>query len=265
MSNQPINESFGQLIQLAKEFIKQECPQSGYITMEPGSYNCLKSHSAPLHSIKTTAKPVYIAPTSTPIQTMAPKAIQPTSVEITKAPIQKQPPEPESVHRQAQQALPMPDKNEFAYLMKTHFPKLALREETPSFNPHTAPRPSATKQIPKVIILSFYEDAASQTFLKTVADAIKNKFAPCAVYSAYRIEQEKKWEPLLKSSEVKLILAPLHKMRELPGLMSYYQEPSSESIHRLHDKLLIPMLDPSQYQSDPKRKTVLWDAICKQF
>lgn len=252
-----------ELKKLIQTYIEQERLESSILTMDQENYAYFKSYSQ-------TPLPKNTEQLQKPILNAAPLAVAPIKQSIPKP---AEPPKTENIKVQLEDEKPVVpphklvppiDKNEFSHLMKTHFPEYSLRDEAPAKT--LSDKPAPIKQIPAVIILSFYDDAPSQSFLKSVSEAIKSRLATsCAVYSAYRIEQEKKWEPLLNSSEIKLILAPLHKMKELPGLMVHYEERPGEPVNRLNDKPLIPLFDPSQYLKDPKRKAFLWESICKQL
>lgn len=257
--------AYADLVLMANQYIRNELQSKDTVTLTPKDFRFFneytpKQASAPIQ----TQKPI---PQNKPLP--PPKIIAAPPKQESGIKVSVEEPKPVDISQQVD-AIPAPpinDSKEFSQLLKTHFPSYSLVDKTPDdkvAKENKIPIKSS-RMLPGVVILSFYDDIASQSFLKSVAEAIDKRFMPSSVFSAYRIEQENKWETLLSSAQVKLILAPLHKIKELPRLMPYLHEIPGDTKYLLKEIPVIPLLDPSQYQKDTKRKSLLWESICGEL
>jgi hypothetical protein len=151
------------------------------------------------------------------------------------------------------------DLKEFPALMQSHFPNYPIRSTIPVPKIISKPIIQNKNSISPVVILSFYEDLESQTFLKNVAQAIQDKLLPAMVFSALRIEREKKWESLLQSTTLQLIIIPSHRIPQLPLLQNQYHLQEG----RIGSVPIISIADPSEYLKSPSLKSELWQTITR--
>lgn len=158
---------------------------------------------------------------------------------------------------------------EFKQLMKTHFPHYPL-QDTILGNPAAqspGPNKPKTSSIPPVAILSFYTDSPSQTFLINLAGAIEKQGIAARIFSAFKINQEGKWNSFLNANGLKLILASVDQFQTIPALLKSYKavHPSSPQLQKLEEIDVLPIFDPSEYLSNPQLKTALWKAVLRSL
>jgi len=114
---------------------------------------------------------------------------------------------------------------------------------------------------PEIVILSFNEPLQSKTFLGNLAQAIHLHLGPTAIYPAHVIEQKDKWEHLLKTKKLKMIITTDFGMYSLPKLMRYYKESPNKSLRYLGDIPVLLITDPVVYFKQPSLKSSLWRAL----
>lgn len=119
--------------------------------------------------------------------------------------------------------------------------------------------------IPPILILSFHEEEKQLRFLKNIAQAITLRLAPARVFSASKWEKEKRWESLLTSPNLHLIITSDYGLYLQPGLMHYYREIPQQGKHFLLQTPLFLLSDLSLYFKEPQLKSLLWRAICNEF
>jgi hypothetical protein len=119
--------------------------------------------------------------------------------------------------------------------------------------------------VPPVLILTFNQDEQHLLFLKNIAKAISLCLAPARVLSGLKIETEKKWDKLVHSPEVKLIIACDYGFFLQPGLKEYYREEPKLGKHYIGNISLLLLSDLDLYLQQPQLKPLLWQAICKEL
>lgn len=121
------------------------------------------------------------------------------------------------------------------------------------------------QNIPPIIILSFNEQEKSRAFLQAIADAISQHLAPARVLSGPQIEKEKKWDIVLKTKGLRLVIASDYGLYLLPELMKCYKETPKQAKHYLYQTPLLLLSDLTLYLKQPQLKPLLWKAICNEF
>lgn len=119
--------------------------------------------------------------------------------------------------------------------------------------------------IPPVLILTFIQDEQHLIFLKNIAKAISLCHTPARVISGLKIEAEKKWDKLVESSGVKLIISCDYGFFLQPGLKQYYREEPQQGKHFIGNISLLLLSDLNLYLEQPQLKPLLWQAICKEL
>lgn len=157
--------------------------------------------------------------------------------------------------------------NDFKSFFKEHFPTLTLNEQVPSDEKAKKIKNAWKKenQIPPIVILSFNDQPIHLAFLKNIARAISLHIAPASVLSAPKIELEKKWENLLTSTNLRLIIASDYGLYLLPEGMKYYQSNPLTTKHQLLKTPLLLLSDLSLYLKEPQLKPLLWRTICLEL
>lgn len=158
------------------------------------------------------------------------------------------------------------DNKHFKEFFKEHFPTFTINEKHPQDQKALKLKDAWKKnhQIPPIVILSF-NDELHLPFLKNLAKAISHCLAPACVLSAPKIEKEKKWDDLLTSQSLKLIISSDYNLYLLPDGMKYYQNDPKTTQHQLYKTPLLLMSDLSLYLREPQLKPLLWRAICLEF
>jgi hypothetical protein len=112
--------------------------------------------------------------------------------------------------------------------------------------------------------LLFYFDETEKEvqFLKNVALAISQRFRSAKVVHAKRIEDEKKWDLLLKKDPLELILITPSCM-QAKEMKKYYKEIPASSERFLGDFPLILLQPISSYLKTPSLKLALWKTLCQ--
>lgn len=163
-----------------------------------------------------------------------------------------------------QRELPQPfieeDYADITQFFVKRFPQIIL---------HSAPpKDSAAKEFinqwriplshPKVLILTFNENAKEKLFLSNLRYALDTEFGGIALYSADKIERQTGWKELLASQQLSLIIAHKGKMEALGGLMAHYTEDPQPMLGKVR---IYPLCDISLYIQEPLLKADLWKAL----
>ncbi len=147
---------------------------------------------------------------------------------------------------------------------KEHFPHYTLAETIP--NDHLAIKIKnnwANKhQILSVVILSFDERKESIEFLKNISKAVSLCLTPACIISGVQFEKEKKWDELLKTPQLRLIITCDYELYLQKNLMQFYHQPDGNTSHLLGEVPLLLLSELSLYLKRPELKRLLWNAIC---
>jgi hypothetical protein len=117
------------------------------------------------------------------------------------------------------------------------------------------------KKTPPVLILSFDETAMHQAFLANIAKTLKVYGIQAGVANAVKLEQDNKWNEILNSTELKLVIASSSGFYKLVELQKNYREGTKQGRHYLGDRLLLLLSDISFYFKEPTLKPSLWGAL----
>ena len=197
---------------------------------------------------------------SDPIKQITEKKVE----KISEAPLEKSPPEPISPMKKEEikktEVIPLPsppqdsqkeekkkgftleplsttspqDLSEMWKIAQTLFSGLTLHKTPPSDEIAKKKKEKwrTNSEIPPVIILSFHDQPEQFTLLKNIAQAITLRLAPAQVLSAPQIEKDNRWENILNSPDLRLIIAGDYGLYLHPKLMKFYQElPQQFLIH----------------------------------
>lgn len=275
--------AYAELIALTQLFIFREHVLQKPVAATPETYTFFK----PLIPIKTQPQPKAPHPIPSPKQPPLPST-EPSSVKSTLIPPKQIIPstntsnsepsrtndkEPETALTRTLLTLePLAPATslqcqEFKPLLQELFPYLTVHDHTPSDQHahHVKNRWQLEQKIPPIILLAFDDRDHSLTFLKNIAKAISLHFAPARVLSALKIEQEEKWETLLKTPQLRLIIAGDYGLYTLSRLMKYYKTDPRSAKHFIDTVPLLLLSDPSIYIKEPQLKPLLWRAICTEL
>ncbi|MBA3722835.1 MAG: hypothetical protein H0W88_10615 [Parachlamydiaceae bacterium] len=175
-----------------------------------------------------------------------------------------------SIHSFSLEPFAKPQKPEFDDIsnnLKKAFPHFSIRDQIPSDeNAQKFKNAWLYEQlIPPIILLSFNDQDKHLAFLKNIASAISLSLAPARVIAGPAMEQEKKWDQILNTPALKLVIASDYGLYLMPELMKYYKEQTKTAKHFLHQTPLLLLSDLSLYLKEPQLKPLLWRAICTEF
>lgn len=280
-------QQLSELIHLVQHFLHQD-DNGKEKTVSMESYDFFKSligsiplpestpneviHTAPLRSSPTKEASLSTSPpkqNELPINSPAattPKQPPPTSSRAKSAV------EPSEVPQQAIEGfqleklkdLPPLDFQEYATLLKTQAPNFSIKDSIPddALAKSIKEKWKTHAEMPAVVLLSFNESGEALELLKNIAQAVTERLAPARIFSAIRIDNEKKWERLLDSPELRLILADPESIKKLPELMKFYQEGEDESYSKIKEAAFIPINVALQINNN-QEKRLLWQSISK--
>lgn len=207
-----------------------------------------------------------------PVTIEQPKAI-PASIE-KKAPFSSIPQEVSKTKgakeiEKSSFALEMPpaaeevDLNDIRKIISERVPHLKLIDDIPK---DTEAKKNAAlwqnkQPVPQVMILSFDETLKQKVFLDDLCFALEIYGIHAKIFSTYKIEQEKGWEPILKTQELRLVIANSHGIHGFPELMKHYREVPRQARHYLQNIPLFLLSDLSFYFKEPALKLSLWKAL----
>lgn len=115
--------------------------------------------------------------------------------------------------------------------------------------------------LPEVPVLVTRELTPHRNFLKGLAHAIDRQFGPSRAIEISKYETENRWETVLSSETVRLIIIPDIILWKMPNLLAHYKECPGEPMRRLGSVKTLLLPDLSLYQKDPKLKRGLWSLI----
>lgn len=209
------------------------------------------------------AMPEPTPPTHTPDPVPPPATPDPRPPVITKTSSRKE----FEFNLEPLSSAPSVETKEFREIIKQYYPTYPLRDQVPMDSEAIRRRHEwkINQEIPSIVILSFNDQDKQLSFLKNIVEAISLRLAPARLFSALKIEQEQKWESLLKAPTLRLIIASDYGLYMLPGLMKYYKETTKQAKHYLDQTPLLLLSDLSLYLKQPQLKPLLWRAICTEF
>lgn len=280
-----IKEQYAELVALTQLFLLREFSIKDKQITDPQTYTFFKTQ-LPKEPIQCPSiQPVSIK-TTPPKPTVNSMPLTPPSPIASLPPITP-PPEPAKPEPQIEKPIapapmikknsviafePLPhpvpvDFHEIKQIFKEHFSHYPILEEIPSDQQAKTIKNAwqIEQNIPPIIILSFNEQEKSRAFLHAIADAISRHLAPARVLSGPQIEKEKKWDLVLKSKELRLVIASDYGLYLLPELMKCYKEAPKQAKHYLYQTPLLLLSDLTLYLKEPQLKPLLWKAICKEF
>lgn len=282
-------QQLSELINLAQHFLQQE-PRQRTMTVSGESYSFFESMlneeplsatSVPKEVVRNGASGPSLSklhPTQHPVVETKQKEVatkqlaSPQMATHPAAPIQVKNPETSHVvpakSIQGFQIEPLKessplDVKEFASIIKAQAPNYPIRDDVPDDAVAKVIKDQwkTRHQMPAVVILSFDEKEEAFELLKNITEAITARLAPARVLPGFRIDKENKWEPLLNSPELRLIIANGQSVKSIPGLMKFCEEIAGESLTKIHRTTFIS-IDAGHCIKDPQQKRILWQSIC---
>ena len=162
---------------------------------------------------------------------------------------------------------PLFEAHEMKNLMKKVHPQCPIHEYIPSDDQAKKIKNAWQMEvkIPSVVLLSFTNQKSHLTFLHNLAHAINQHLGTAQVISGSKWEQENKWDQLLESKELRLVIASDHGLYLLPNLMKNYKEAPKNAKHFLRKTPLVLLSDISSYLKEFQLKPLLWRTICSEF
>lgn len=155
------------------------------------------------------------------------------------------------------------DISDFRSIIKEKFPQQPYLETIP--NDSDAKRINSAweleKMAPEVIVLFFQETPKHRAFLNNLCRAIQSLGIHAALSSAAKCEQELSWDSLLKSKNLRLVIASDYAIYTLPELMKHYKETPKKGRQQLGNVPLFLLSDLSFYLKEPSLKPSLWKAL----
>ncbi|MDX8430390.1 MAG: hypothetical protein SNF33_01080 [Candidatus Algichlamydia australiensis] len=116
---------------------------------------------------------------------------------------------------------------------------------------------------PEILLISSPHYAKFHPLLSSIARAIDTRLGSCKLVDVVRLDKQEKWEALLASPTLRLIICPDQLLFSHPKMLSHYQEIPQKKARTLGDKSLLLLPDPSLYIKDPLLKRSLWTVLCK--
>lgn len=249
---------YRELLSLTQIYLQRTYSLKSFRTTTPEAFARLNTFTLP--QAKPSPQPLKVTPPPIPkIQPSPPTEKKEAPKIVSQPPPVKAEPHPLSLEPVSSPS--KPDLSEFWKLHLQLFPDTKLCETIPDDAVAQKIKNSWKEDltIPSVVILSFNEKERELTFLKNVAKAITLRFMPARVISA------SKWEELLNSPQLSLVIAPDHDFYMHAELMKYYKEANNLGKHYLKNSPLLLLSDPSLYLKEPQLKSLLWRAICNDF
>lgn len=280
-----INSQYIELLALAKLYLLQEYGPQERIFANFDVYTDFKQQLLKQKALSATSPTLTLPKTEEPRQESLPaytpppikqivptkEIISPTSASIesvkthAKETISKQPKLEEKPIKAEKsplffqlepfENLAPADFSDFHAILKEKFPNQPIVDEIPC-DSH-----ARKANEPDIIILKFHETDETLNFLNKLSAAIESLQFNSTLLSAPELEQTNKWEEILQSPKLKLILANKEAIQTLPKLMKHYNEAKPV----LGKISLIPLSDHSAYLNDRSLKSTLWKAIKEQL
>ena len=289
-------ELYSELLSLTKRYFAQEYAPSDKIFSEPETYGFFKAFAAKRADAKDqspgkipqAASPQPAVQMHPPSPSFAPKqktddkavgqrlktVLEPAPALQINHPIAKatQPPE-NQVPKAKQEALffvpelpPAIKSVDFSDLRKIFvekLPHIRLIDQIPDDLKAKSVANAWTRERmkPQVMILAFDEAPKHLAFLANIAKALEACGSSAEVVNAVKIERGNEWKELLKSQELKLVIASSPGFYHLPELQKQYRQGTRQEVHYLGDRLLMLMSDIGFYFKEPALKSSLWAAL----
>lgn len=269
-----LKTEFAELVSLCQLYLLREHTPDQRLVSDPKTYHFFqgsikkeppkivpKKIEPPKPTIINSPPPPPPPPTSRPTEIPKPAPLPPPKPEIA-APLKAPAPffalEPFN-------AATTVDLEEYKNLIKTLFPNFPIRNDIPSDQKAKAIKNGwrLDKEIPPILIISVNDQDKHLAFLKNVAQAITLHIAPAKVISGPAIEKEKKWDEIVNTPGLRLIISNDYGLYLLPGLMLFYNEDAKEKKHYIKQTPLLLLSDVSLYLKEPALKAALWQMICK--
>lgn len=116
---------------------------------------------------------------------------------------------------------------------------------------------------PKILLISSSHYAKFHPLLSSIARAIDTRLGSCKLVDVAKLDAQEKWDALLASTTLRLVICPDQLLFSHPKMLSHYQEIPQKKLRTLGDKTLLLLPDPSLYMKDPLLKRSLWTVLCK--
>jgi hypothetical protein len=282
-----LKEHYSELVSLTQVFLLRNYSLADPFTIDPATHRFFQKWNKRLETVpmpvrSTPAAPIY-ATNPPPSPDPFPPQTQPEPHPATPNPEPSVPPSPkprppEVPNRPHSHSSPFlsleplkgyepMDLQDFKKIFKEQFPTFSISEQIPSDEKAQQVKNSwqTETEIPPVLILSFHEGEKSFAFLRNIAFAIHLHLTPARVISGPKLEQEKKWDKVLNTKGLRLIIASDYGLYLLPELMKYYKEAPRQAKHFLNQIPLLLLSDPSLYLKEPHLKAFLWQAILNEL
>jgi hypothetical protein len=116
------------------------------------------------------------------------------------------------------------------------------------------------EQVAEITFLLLQEGVKERAFLQELVKAVNLVIKPAKLLDGRRLEEEKKWDLFLKTSELKWIFASSG-LPQWPELLRYYREIPAAGSHFLGEKPLHFLAPISTYFKTPLLKRSLWQKL----
>jgi len=204
-------------------------------------------HVPPSSKPASDIPPAPSAPAPSPVQSGSP--VQ----HATKGRFQLEPPS-------AVQPVPF---EELRKIIQEKLPRVSLVDRLPDDTEarKEARRWEAPPQRPQVWILSWNDTPKQSAFLVNIEKALAVYGIHAQIGNALKFEQGDKWEELLRSSELQLVIISGPAFHQLTKLKKHYKEDTRKGVHELDGRPLLLLSDLSFYLKEPAFKPALWGTL----
>ncbi len=213
--------------------------------------------SAPVVAVKKPPAPAAVVP-EVEIKPIALKAPPP----VKEKPKRRRSNQREEISLEKQQA-PVESGASVQQVISGALPNLFLHTKVPDdrMAKRMANEWKDKTALPEVPLFVTRELTPHRAFLKGLAHAIDRQFGPSRAMEISKYEAENRWESVLSSETVRLIIIPDIILWKMPNLLAHYKECPGEPMRRLGNVKTLLLPDLSLYQKDPKLKRGLWNMI----
>jgi len=261
--------AYQELIELTKEYVKQEFPDGGWIVSDNDTVDhfrkMARKPSPKAHAPNpqpTEKKPVSIVskpsekkPVSTAAKTTEKKE-EPQKAVREEAPAsvpEKQAQSPSSFHLRLEPFEGKPiDLDSIKALIKQHCPEVKLIEEIPE------PKP-----VKKTVLLIYQPTKEEYRFLSNVKKALNDRHVPAEICRGDTQEDILEWYERLAPEAQEKVIVPESLFQKLPQLALGIREGDEEKT--LNGVPLLFIKEISRYLHDQKLKRALWQTLCQAF
>ncbi|GAB5411316.1 MAG: hypothetical protein ChlgKO_04300 [Chlamydiales bacterium] len=181
-------------------------------------------------------------------------------------PPRKPEPEPEpELQLEKPEMEPAKTDSKWGNILEKIAPRVALHKAPPSDEEAKKSLASARVRAgaPEILLISSSHYAKFHPLLSGIARAIDTRLGSCKIVDVAKLDAQEKWEALLASTTLRLIICPDQLLFSHPKMLSHYQEIPQKKMRTLGDKTLLLLPDPSLYMKDPLLKRSLWTVLCK--